>query len=62
MIPVASVYVFVVASEEDSWTLTVSVVVSTLLFGIINLWSVSEELAVYLKFKSVPSFSVTLLN
>ena len=58
----ASVYVFVVVSVDDSWTLTVSVVVSTLLFGIINLWSVSLELAVYLKFKSVPSFSVTLLN
>ena len=38
----------VVESEIDSWTLTVRVVVSTLSFGIINLWSVSEVFAVYL--------------
>ena len=48
VIPCANVYVFVVESEADSWTLTVKVDVSTLSFGIINLWSVSEVFAVYL--------------
>ena len=53
---------FVVESEEDSWILTVNEVVSTLSFGIINRWSISDVFAVYLKFKYVPSKTSTLLN
>ena len=54
MIPLASVYVLVVESDDDSWTFTVKVFVSTLSFGITNLWSVSDVFTVYLKFKYVP--------
>ena len=47
-------------SVDEFCTLTVSVVVSALLSGIINLWSTFVESAVYLVVIKEPSYKTTL--